>query len=129
MSGHFRTLRSKGLIHSFISKSHIFPSIFDDLPFPEVSKIILQLKFPSYEIGPVNITPFRPVPGQREKINLNFYFHTSFRCLKRFYEKKGLKPFEASQRSVKIKILVNFYLLQFSEMRGTGGVNFRWTSF
>ena len=24
--------------------------------------------------------------GQREKINLNFYLHTSLRCLKRFYE-------------------------------------------
>ena len=30
------------------------------------------------------------------KIELNFYFHTSSWCLKRFYE--------ASQRSVKIKI-------------------------
>ena len=30
-----------------------------------------------------------PNPGRREKIKLNFYFHTSFWCLKRFYE--GLK--------------------------------------
>ena len=28
----------------------------------------------------------RPDPGQREKINLNFYFHTSLWCLKRFDE-------------------------------------------
>ena len=28
-------------------------------------------------------------PGRREKIKLNFYFHTSLWCLKRFYE--GLK--------------------------------------
>ena len=28
-------------------------------------------------------------PGRREKINLNFYFHTSLWCLRRFYE--GLK--------------------------------------
>ena len=31
----------------------------------------------------------RPNPGQSEKTKLNFYFHTSFWCLKRFYE--GLK--------------------------------------
>ena len=53
-----------------------------------------------------NINPSRPNPRQREKINLNFYFHTSLWCLKRFYERlKGLiKRFEAPQRSVKIKI-------------------------
>ena len=35
------------------------------------------------------INPSRPDPGRREKINLNFYFHTSLWCLKTFYE--GLK--------------------------------------
>ena len=30
-------------------------------------------------------------PGQREKINLNFYFHISLWCFKRFY--KGLQDF------------------------------------
>ena len=35
------------------------------------------------------IYDFRPNPGRREKIKLNFYFHTSLRCPKRFYE--GLK--------------------------------------
>ena len=38
-------------------------------------------------------------PGQREKINLNFYFHTSLCSFKAF-----IKPFEAPQRSMKIKI-------------------------
>ena len=33
-----------------------------------------------------NINPSRPNLGQREKINLNFYFHTSLQCLKRFSE-------------------------------------------
>ena len=43
------------------------------------------------------------------KINLNVYFHTSFWCLKRLYEGLAfIKPLEASQRSVKIKIWVNF---------------------
>ena len=40
------------------------------------------------------------------KFELNFYFHTSFWCLKRFYEglKAFIKPFEVQQRSVKIKV-------------------------
>ena len=42
------------------------------------------------------------------KSELNFYFHTSLWCLKQFYEgmalKAFIKPFEAPQRSVKIKI-------------------------
>ena len=35
------------------------------------------------------INPSRPNLGRKEKIKLNLYFHTSFWCLKRFYE--GLK--------------------------------------
>ena len=38
-----------------------------------------------------HFNPSRPNPGQKEKIKLNFYFHTSLWCLKRFYE--GLKGF------------------------------------
>ena len=40
------------------------------------------------------------------KINLKFCFHFSLLCLKRFYEglKAVIKPFEAPQRSLKIKI-------------------------
>ena len=34
-------------------------------------------------------TCYRPNPGQSEKIELSFCFHTSLWCLKRFYE--GLK--------------------------------------
>ena len=33
--------------------------------------------------------PSRANSGRREKINLNFYFHTSLWCLKRFYEGLG----------------------------------------
>ena len=49
--------------------------------------------------------PSHPNPGRRKKIKLNFYFHFSLWCLKKFYEglKAFLKPFEAPQRSVKIK--------------------------
>ena len=37
------------------------------------------------------------------KIELNFYFHTSLWCLRRFNEGAFIKPSEAPQRSVKIK--------------------------
>ena len=47
----------------------------------------------------MSINPSRLNPGRREKINLNFYFHTSLWCLKRFYEGP-----EAPQGSVKIRI-------------------------
>ena len=37
------------------------------------------------------INPCRPNTGRREKIKLDFYFHASFWCLKRFYQcPKGL---------------------------------------
>ena len=42
------------------------------------------------QLGSFN--PSRPDPGRTEKINLNFYFHTSLWCFKRFYE--GLKGFD-----------------------------------
>ena len=48
-------------------------------------------------------------PGQSEKIKLNFYFHTSLWCLKRFYE--GLKG---------LKGLIS---IQLSEMNGSLRVN------
>ena len=44
--------------------------------------------------NPVDLNPSRPDPGQREKINLNFYFYTSLWCLKMFYE--GLKGLHKS---------------------------------
>ena len=37
--------------------------------------------------------------------------------------KAFIKPFEAPQRNMKIKISVNFYLIQHSEMLGAGRVN------
>ena len=56
-------------------------------------------KKPSSTENPL-FNPWRPNPGQKEKNNLNFYFHPFLWCLKRFYE--GLK-------GVKIKILFDFY--------------------
>ena len=76
--------------------------------------------------GGIGVDPPRPNPGRREKSKLNFYFHTSLWCLKRFYEGlKGLhKPFEAPQRIVRVKIYFNFISIQLSKMHGpTGRVN------
>ena len=45
-----------------------------------------------------------PIPDEEKKIKLNFYFHTSLWCLKRFMKAFFIKTSEAPQRSVKIKI-------------------------
>ena len=47
------------------------------------------------------------------KIKLNFYFHTSLCASKGFMKalKAFIKAFEATQRSVKIKIYLNFFTL------------------
>ena len=57
--------------------------------------------------------PPRPNPGRREKIKLNFYFHTSMWCLKK------LKPFGAPQE---IKFNLLFISIQlFRNARGGKG--------
>ena len=65
------------------------------------------------------INPSRTDPGRREKINITFYFHTSLRCLKRFNKalKAFIKPFEAPQRSVKIKINLIYFNTTFRNAR------------
>ena len=51
--------------------------------------IMKQLYTCSVEVAVNTVNPSHRDPRWREKINLNFYFHTSLWCLKRFYE--GLK--------------------------------------
>ena len=48
----------------------------------------------------------RPNPEQREKIKLDFYFHTFLWASKGFMKafKVFIKPFDTPQRSVKIKV-------------------------
>ena len=48
-------------------------------------KLYIVLKF-FYFIQALHVNPSRPDPGQREKTNLNFYFHKFLWCLKRFHE-------------------------------------------
>ena len=74
--------------------------------------------------------PSRPNHKWREKVKINFYFHTSLWCLKRSL-KAFIKPFEALQRSVKIKIWVNFYFnINYINAHRTGKVKwFRQNNF
>ena len=61
--------------------------------------------------------PFHPNPGQIEKMKLNFYFHTSLWCLKRFYEalKGPHKTFCGTAKKCE-----NIFLLIFSICHGSG---------
>ena len=69
--------------------------------------------------------PYHPSPGRREKIKLDFYFHTSLWCLERFYE--GLKGLHktfwgTTKKCEKKKINLIFISIQLSEMHWTGRV-------
>ena len=59
--------------------------------------------------------PFRPNPGRREKIQLNFYFRTSFWCPRRFYE--GLKTYTTKKFENKN---LTFFLFQYNFQKCTG---------
>ena len=83
--------------------------------FARVEKLslfyIFMIVFDAFFIvSNIGINPSPPDPGQREKINVNFYFRASLWCLKRFYEglKAFINPFDEPQRSVKTKIYINF---------------------
>ena len=70
--------------------------------------------------------PPRPDPGKKkkEKIDFIFYLHTSCVALKGLVKalKAFIKPFEAPQGSVKIKLSVNFYFnATFWNARGEKG--------
>ena len=67
-------------------------------PWANVITEFWQIKTKNQK-GYILFNPYRPNPGRREKIELNFYFHTSLWCLKGLH-----KTFEAPERSVKIKI-------------------------
>ena len=72
------------------------------------------------------LNPSHPNPGQREKIKLNFYFHTSLWWLKRFYE--GLKGLHkilwgTTESCENKKFNLIFISIELSEMHGTGRVN------
>ena len=76
------------------------------------------------------VNPSRPNPRQREKLSLNFYFHTSFWRLKRLYEDlKGLKDLHktfwgTTKKCENKNLKLIFILTQLSEMHGAKRVNF-----
>ena len=89
-------------------KTWYYPSVFvsnDGVLYIAV----LHTALPHIELSqPFN--PSRPNPGWREKIKSNFYFHTSLRCLKRFYEDlNGLhKAFWGTTKKCENKNLTSF---------------------
>ena len=68
----------KGYIKATISILCMFIHVYD--------VIYLEIQFNYSKLCNLNLPA---PPGRREKINLNFYFHTSLWCLERFSE--GLK--------------------------------------
>ena len=56
-----------------------------------------------YSAEDTQFNPSSPNPGRREKVKSNFFFHTSLRCLKRFYE--GLKGFWGTTKKCENKNL------------------------
>ena len=71
------------------------------------SKLAIKYKIKSVNVmlnfGKVN--PFRPNPRRRGKTNLNFIFTLLCGASKGFMKGKAfIKPFEAPQRSIKVKI-------------------------
>ena len=68
------------------------------------------LRFTVYRNGTLTqngLTLPVPILDKEKKLTQNFYFHTSFWCLKDFMKavKVFIKPFEEPQRIMKIKIL------------------------
>ena len=103
-----RNCANKILINISTSKQEaIVFSIFDELYLKTncLCSLILTLNGPCISESCIEI-----------KIKVNVYFDTSLWCLKRF-----MKPFEAPQRSAKIKIQLNFFS---SSGIGTGRVKF-----
>ena len=72
----------------------------------------ISLKSQRCTILPTLINPSHPAPRRREKINLKLIFSDFFVVPQKSFMKAleaFIKPFEVLQRSVKIKIQVNFY--------------------
>ena len=69
-----------------------------------------------------SINPSRPDPGRREKITKILNFTLLCGASKSFMKafKAFIKPFEAPQRSMKIKLI--FILIQLCEIHGVGRV-------
>ena len=88
--------------------------------------LMLVLLASSYQRRIFN--PSRPNPGQKEKINLSFYFHTSLWCLKRFYKgHKGLhKTFWGTTKCENKNLSSFLFQYNFLEFTGRKGLIVPW---
>ena len=73
--------------HLLLSEKNNFTSNIDgNVIESEDNQVLLSITIDSNFSFNKHINPLHCNSGGREKINLNFYFHTSLWCLKRFYE-------------------------------------------
>ena len=68
----------------------------------------------------ITFNPFHPVPGQREKINLIFYFHTSLWYLERFYE--GLTFCDTTKKCENTNLSKFLFYYSFLKCTGRAGL-------
>ena len=87
-----------------ISNGDLFNPFMHISVVPFFNKFHCSGKFRQNPIFSFTFNPFRPSPRRREKIKLNFYFHTSLWVPQKVLWKAFIKPFEAPQGSVEIKI-------------------------
>ena len=90
-----------------------------------VVKGILVTNLSSWDKGGHLLNPSHPDSG-KEKISLNFYFHTSLSCLKKFYEGlKGLhKTFWDTTKCENKNFKLIFILIYFLKCTGREGLRF-----
>ena len=86
----------------------LFKQIHCLLNFSQLSLLATHENMGKHRVSDIfsGVNPSRSDPERREKINWNFYFHTSLWCLIRFMKalKTFIKSFEAPQGHVKIKV-------------------------
>ena len=80
-----------------------------------------KLKYNYKIIFTIVLTFTGPIPDEEKKLSQIFIFTLLCGASKGFM-KAFIKPFEAAQRSVKIKIQLNFFSIQLSYLHGTRSV-------
>ena len=98
----------------------------NQLELEKIIMISIVLLASSYQRRIFN--PSRLNPGQKEKINLSFYFHNSLSCLKRFYKgHKGLHKTFWGATKCESKDLSSFlFQYNFLEFTGRKGLIVSW---
>ena len=97
------------MISVFFYLDNVFNQLwlsFSVTNFKNYTSVKMKMSFAQTWLHKLNSS--RPDPEWREKIDLNFYFHTSLWCLRRFYEGlKGLdKTFWGTKKKCENKNLI-----------------------